>query len=399
MNIKTTPQWREAENWFNHLQPRQSFFTIVIDAPAIADTLDETDQQLAELLEAVPQFYPAWFRRAEIMLRTGKSEEGERFLDQGFQHLSEIVTREEEFITILSAPLESLEQLLRYDLVVRVLERAVRLFPDVASFYDELAYCTMLVWPDKSSSALYYQEKALECDPDNDYFINNLGWLYLMMADYDKAEQYFTKAVDFNSQNDTAFDNLDMLEIMREKGMSYQQYLLRPMYREDFTALIESGDWEEARELSMSVNKDRLDAFKRFQLTGGKVKAHDLLGMLQVVAVYFEALAGLPEDELVLCDDLDRVLDNFNSVLASMLEQAEFMDEEVLKFYGQALEGFYEFLVKQKLVSSGQVSTFKKRLEDFIKRLAPNLEFYYDALQDVTLSEKEREQKLSAILY
>ncbi len=62
MNIKTTPQWREAENWFNHLHPRQSF-TIVVDAPAIADTLEETDKQLAELLEAVPQFYPAWFRQ------------------------------------------------------------------------------------------------------------------------------------------------------------------------------------------------------------------------------------------------------------------------------------------------------------------------------------------------
>ncbi|HEX2868824.1 MAG TPA: tetratricopeptide repeat protein [Ignavibacteriales bacterium] len=56
--------------------------------------------------------------------------------------------------------------------------------------------------------ALHMAEKAVEKDPGNSSYLDTYGWVYYMMGNYDKAEEYIRKAIALDSSNSTLIEHL-----------------------------------------------------------------------------------------------------------------------------------------------------------------------------------------------
>lgn len=392
--MMSTNIWRETENAFYHINAPAAF-SIVGDAPVVALSMEQVNETLAELLETLPEFYPAWFKRAEIALRGGNPKDGETFLDEGFRRLSELVTDEEEFYNIWTGVQESLEKLLRYDLLVKCLEKAVVLFPEDPGFFDELAFCMLQLPNVDGEKALKYQQTAMDLDEGNDYYISNMGWIQLMLGNFDKAEEFFQEAVDYNPDNETALENLEVTIKMREERLNYQTYLLRTD-EEKVKELVEDGENDEAIEMVQILKSDRQEAFKRHHLAQGKIAPHDLVGMIQNVQLWLESIDDVGDDGVVLWEDMDYVRKNYKTVLMDMLERLDMFDEQIFTFFGNSVVSFYSFLADEKLVPAAQFEALKGELILFVQQLGPHLEHYFHILNDVTLEEKERIDRLNA---
>ena len=159
-NPRKTAEWREAENWYSQLYA-SPVFSVMGGGLMPGPDAEGIDQELENILVMCPLYFPAWFYRGEYMLRIGSISEGEKFIEKGFDCMQEVLEDEKEFERVLSKRIENLEKLLRYDLAARYMGKAIRIFPDTASYYDDLAFY-ILQLPDREKiEALRMQEKAL----------------------------------------------------------------------------------------------------------------------------------------------------------------------------------------------------------------------------------------------
>ncbi len=395
-NPKKTPEWREAENWFKqlHASPVFSFFGGGIMPGPDSEALDG---ELAKLLTFCPDYFPAWFYRGEYMLRAGKAAEGEQYIKSGFDHMAVVLEKEEEFERVLYQQVENLEKLLRYDLTAALMEKAIRLFPDTACYYDDLAYY-ILQLPDRDKSeALRRQEKALDLDPDNDCFINNTGWIHLMMGNFHEAEQSFNKALDFNVDNPGALKNLDTAEYMRAHKLYYLEYLLRPADMKEIRNLRENVDFEGATELCREYNTDREDAFQTHALQNKTMHPHDILNVLQPFRFFMKDVEKTMVDDIFLYENIDLLCDNFKLFLYRFIRTREFIEEQMLLEINRSLAIFYDFLRDKNLITTDQHKRFNDRINSTIGEFSRKIEDYNRLRHDFNLQEAEREKGIEEL--
>jgi len=331
------------------------------------------------------------------MLRIGKSSEGETFIEKGFDYMVRVLEDEEEFERVLSKRIENLETLLRYDLAARFMEKAIRIFPDTASYYDDLAFY-ILQLPDRDKSeALRMQKKALDIDPDNDYFINNLGWVHLMMGNFKDAEMYFRKALDFNIDNPNALKNLDTVEYMHQHNLSYFEYLVRPADTKGIKNLLESVDFEGAAELCREYNADRVDAFKMNGLQKKTLPPHEILNILQPFRFFMNNVEKMVDDEIFLYENIDLLDKKFKSFLYDFIINTEFIEEQLLEEINRSLKSFYNFLSETRLVTSDQNRRFIDHTNSLIREFTRKIEDYSRIRHDINLPEAEREKAIEEL--
>jgi hypothetical protein len=393
---RKTPEWREAEGRYNQLHLSPSF-TIIGVSPMPGFTYEDLDRELGEILEVCPRYFPALFLRGEYMLRMGKTSEGESLIDRACDFLVEIVDHEEEFKQKLSFRIENLEKLLRYDLAARCLERAVRAFPDTADFYDDLAFCLLQFPGGDKNRALRMQQHAIEIDPDNDYYINNLGWVHLVMGNLRDAEDCFRKAMEFNIDHPGAFKNLDMAEYMREHRLSYFEYLLRPADMKELDMLLEGGEHEEAAELCRDYNADRVDAFKIHHLGKGALPPHELLNILQPLETFMNAVEEAADNEILLYENIKLWCEKSNEYFIQFVLESDDVEEMFLEDLQRSLTVFYEFLRDMKVVDAARHKQFMTCVIPLIGTLSAKMEELHRLRLDVTLNEEEREKSIEQL--
>ncbi|UCH93086.1 MAG: tetratricopeptide repeat protein, partial [Candidatus Aminicenantes bacterium] len=372
-DIRKTPPWREAEQKFNQVHT-WSVFSIMGVSPTLGPTLEELDQELTEILAGCPEFFPAWFKQGEYMLRIGETAKGEEFIDKAFNHLVNIVREEEELRQMLSPRIENLEKLLRYDLAVKYLEKAIRLFPDTATYYDDLAFY-ILQLPDRDNSeALRRQEEALEIDPGNDYFVNNLGWVHLMNGNYQQAQEYFQKAMEFNPDNPSAWENLEAAEYMDQHRLTYFEYLLRPADMDMLNDLFKAADFQGAAELCQVYNTDRREAFKIHHLQKKNLPSHEILNILQPFKFFMNTLEKRVDDEIFLYENMDLVHNKFKYFLYQFLLNSDNVDELLLDDICRSLTVFYDFLRETNLLTTDQYKRFVGLITPLIKEFSGKID-------------------------
>ncbi|MCP5106026.1 MAG: tetratricopeptide repeat protein [bacterium] len=308
---------------------------------------------------------------------------------------------EEEFEKILASRVENLEKLLRYDLAARYLEKAIRVFPDTVSYYDDLAFALLqLSVPDKTG-ALRMQLKALEMDPDNDFFINNLGWVYLMMGNYKDAEAHFQKAMEFDPDNPSPFKNMDAAEYMHKHRLNYFEYLVRPADMRELRELMKERHVEDVIALCGEYNADRVEAFKIHHLRKKALPPHEILNALQLVEYFMNEVAKAAEDEVYydeneffLYDNIDLFYKKSRKLFYWFIVSSDIVDGQFLEEVGHALKVFYDFLSGAKLVSSDR---FTEHLASITSEFAGKLEEYHRLRHDVTLEEDDRETAIDRL--
>lgn len=395
-NPRKTPEWREAENWFNQLHT-MPVFSIMGGSMMPGPDADVLDSKLENLLVACPSYFPAWFYRGEYMIRIGKIAEGDKYIEKGFDQMAEVLDDEEEFERVLYQRIENLEKLLRYDLTAKLMEKAIRLYPDTPSYYDDLAYYILQLPDRENSEALRLQEKAIEIDQDDDCFINNLGWIHLMMGNSKDAERYFQKALEFNLDNPGALKNLDTAEYMREHKLNYIEYLLRPAGLDEINRLREAVDFKGAAELCREYNADRLDAFKFISLQNKTILPHEILDVLQPFRFFMNKVEQMAEEDIFLYENIDMLCDKFKLFLYRFIITAEFIEEQLLTEINRSLTLFYDFLRDGKLINGDQQKRFSDQANSSISEFSRKIADYNRIRHDINLEEMEREQAIEEL--
>ncbi len=118
--------------------------------------------------------------RWEDVVREGEAA-GERFPDNR---------------DILMTRAAALEQLGRVDESVRLFTRLVESDPNDATAANYLGY----IWADRDenlSEALELIVRAVTLDPENVAYLDSLGWVHFRLGDYDEAERWLRRAIDF----------------------------------------------------------------------------------------------------------------------------------------------------------------------------------------------------------
>jgi tetratricopeptide (TPR) repeat protein len=350
------------------------------------------DERLEGVLDLCPEFYPAWFHRGENMLRVGKIAEGETFIDRAFDYMAEILEDEDEFRQELAHRMGNLEKLLRYDLAAKYMEKAVALFPDTAANYDDLAFYILRLPDRNKSEALRMQEAALDIEPDNDYFINNLGWIYLMMGKIEEAEDNFQKAIEYNLENSSALDNRDAAEYMREHKLNYLEYLLRPAGMDELKRMLEYGDFEELTHQCGILNGDRVEAFKMAHLQKGSLPPHEILDVVQPFEFFMKAVAEMAAGEIFLYENVELLHERFKEFLYEFVIDSDHIDGQLLDDIDRSLVRFYDFLQESRLVTPGANKRFIAFINPLIKEFSGKLEEYNRLRHDVNLETAQRDE-------
>ncbi len=395
-NPRKTPEWREAENWYSQLYA-SPVFSVMGGGLMPGPDAEGIDQELENILVMCPLYFPAWFYRGEYMLRIGRNSEGEKFIEKGFDYMVEVLEDEEEFERVLSKRIENLEKLLRYDLAARYMEKAIRIFPDTASYYDDLAFYILQLPERDKSEALRMQEKAVDIDPDNDYFINNLGWVHLMIGNYKDAGMYFRKALDFNIDNPNALKNLDTAEYMQEHRLSYFEYLVRPADMNEIKNLLENVDFEGAAELCLKYNADRVDAFKINCVQKKTLPPHEILNILQPFKFFMNDVRKMVDDEIFLFENIGLLCKRFKPFLYDFIIHTEFIEEQLLEEINRSTTFFYNFLHETHLVTSDQNKRFIDHINSLISEFSRKIEDYSRIRHDINLQEAEREKAIEEL--
>ncbi len=395
---RETQEWMEADQWFNeaYSTPVFSFFGV---APKIGYTTEELTHQLEQLLEGFPVYYPAWFQLGLYKLSLGNITEGDAAMDKAFQLMGEIVTDEEEFQKRFSFRLEVLVDLYRFDLAVKYLENAIKRFPETATFYDDIAYYSILLPDGDLAKAMQYEKNAMEIDPDNDIFLSNAGWLQMISGNHDEAAAYFQNAIDYNYQNIAAADHLEIAEYLIQHNMTYTDYLLRPIESEYIENPHDDYTFEEIAERVRLYNADRLEAFKLSHLKSGPLSPHENYKTVQVFSMFMDIQeeAETQMENIFLNDDLKLLNENAKDFLLRFLDAGEYVDEILLTDIHTAFGHYYQFLAQKNLVEEAEYKAFLDQFEELKKWVSPKLEEFYEIRENVTYNDNQREEKFEQL--
>ena len=348
-DLRKTKEWREADRLFNEKTPTRRSFSLF----GMGMVNNDTDSRLDQIEAICPNYYPVLFLRGEYMLRVGMDTKGEEYIEKAFQSILEIIDDEEEFIHEIPSETENLAKLLRYDLASKYMEKAITLFPESAALYDYLAFYLLQQPGIDKQKVLEIQEKALELEPDNDYFINNLGWIYMMFGEHEKAMELFRKAIDYSSDEHPDTENMDIAEYMQEHQINYLQYLLRPADMDEIQNLVKHHAVEEVTDLCNLYNTDRLTAFKQYHVHNKTLPIPRILNTVHFVEAFLEVVnRNIDEDsftieDIFLFDHVTNFPHKTRNFIEAFIEKSDRVEDPLQAVIFDALDVLYTFMREQ----------------------------------------------------
>lgn len=393
-DARGSEEWKQAEILYNQVLQKNTFL-IVGTAPVENISLEELGRQLSTVLTVCPHFFPAWFFKGDIMLRSGFTPEGEEYLEKAIDCLFQVVVVDEDFYIYFKPMLDTLDNLYRYDLAVKFIERALTLFPNLVALYDELAYHLSQLPGKNKSRAIQMQLKSIELDPGNEDYINNLGWIYLQLGYLVEAEKYFEDAAMMNPNNEKTMANLETVQYMRAHQMTYFQYLTRPIQANEMDDLLHKND-DEAFIICRQCNEDRTEAFKIYHLENNSLKPFDILFFLGNLMLFVDEveLQRTPDQGLFLFENFDLFMVPFNHFLFHLIINSIYIERDQLGILEDSIEIFYRFLENVHLITKSQYEDFKEHIDRVINDYSSKLEEYYTINHNIDLTEKEREKAI-----
>ncbi len=104
-----------------------------------------------------------------------------------------------------------------YGNALRLYATAAEHYPREALYWDALCYCMGKLG--RTDEALEYARRAVALEPDNYFYLNNLGWSLVELRRYEEAEEVLGKALNLSPDDDhLAQNNLD--ELRRRRKLS-----------------------------------------------------------------------------------------------------------------------------------------------------------------------------------
>jgi tetratricopeptide (TPR) repeat protein len=188
-------------------------------------------------------------KRAEVLLRSGREEEGRRILDEltaagdpqatltAVQALHRAERYEEsipslEKLTAAHAdrPIAGFllgaayERAGQRDKAVTELRRVVGLAPDFHPALNYLGY-TLAEAGESLDEALKLTRRAVALDPDNGSYVDSLGWVYYQLGRHEQAREYLERAARLEPKDATLQEHLgDVYVALGQKERAREAY-------------------------------------------------------------------------------------------------------------------------------------------------------------------------------
>lgn len=396
---RKSADWRNAEKQFQELF-RKAGFSFFGSTPVSGALYGELDAFFGQLLNTCPHYYPAWLALGYNRLRQGKSGDGLQYLFKALDSMQETVEDPEELEKILTFEAKKMEQMMCFAESAQFLEKAAAFLPEAAGCYDDWAYCLSNIPGEPLEKALALQRKALELSPENDALMNDMGWIYLMAGHIPEAVEWFKKASEYSSDDESAAQNMEIAEYMAAHKTDYSGYLLRPPDRALMTELAETEELKDLEALRNDYNTDRRDAFKLFCLKTKNLPPHQIMDMLAPLDYFFQVVENAMDPEFEtppLHEEYNRWPGGVKQLLFLFISNAPQCDEDLLAALGDSLREFFTLLQNHKLCSPSDNQGFFLALEKEIAFFQPLLEPFLLLQHDVTLNESERMKQIAEL--
>ena len=169
--------------------------------------IESSIQALENTLEIDSEYAPAILSMGSVEYQRGRVDSGKKFLlslvslpvsasDGGESDLVDIIDEAGDFLIQAGKYADGLE----------IYKAAVARFPGHAVFHQGVGCCAGHEgFHDEAISA---SEAALELDPENQKYVNDLGWSMFEAGRLVQAKQMLTRAVEMNPTDELARENL-----------------------------------------------------------------------------------------------------------------------------------------------------------------------------------------------
>jgi Flp pilus assembly protein TadD len=162
-------------------------------------------------LELKPTYAPAILSMGSVEYQRGRRAEGRRLfrsllsLPEDTPDLCEIIDEAGSFLIQIGAYADGLA----------LLRAAIERFRAVAALQQGLACCAG--HEGYHDEAVAASERALQLEPDNQKFVNDLGWSLLEAGRLEEAEKVLERAVSMDPSDELARENLRISKAKSEQ--------------------------------------------------------------------------------------------------------------------------------------------------------------------------------------
>jgi len=181
-------------------------------------TLGDREGALARLkraLELKPTYAPAILSLGSVEYQQGRRAEGRRL----FRSLLSLPEDTTDLCEIIDEAGSFLIQIGAYKDGLAFFQEAVKRFPAVAALHQGLGCCAG--HEGHHDEAVVASERAVQLEPDNQKFVNDLGWSLLEAGRLEEAEKVLAQAVSMDPSDALARENLRISKAkseQRQKG-------------------------------------------------------------------------------------------------------------------------------------------------------------------------------------
>ena len=167
--------------------------------------------RLKRALELKPTYAPAILSMGSVEYQGGRRAEGRRLfrsllsLPEDTPDLGEIINEAGSFLIQIGAYADGLA----------LLRGAIERFPAVAALQQGFACCAG--HEGCHNEAVAASERALQLEPENQKFVNDLGWSLLEAGRLEEAEKVLDRAVSMDPSDELARENLRISKAKSEQ--------------------------------------------------------------------------------------------------------------------------------------------------------------------------------------
>ncbi|MBI2481722.1 MAG: hypothetical protein HYV60_24675 [Planctomycetia bacterium] len=385
MNVKESDAWKAAAWRYSAIRASQQTPFPGTRPPAPGEVIEE----LEDVLKGCPEFYPA---AIEIVLRRQGAELADgseaELIGRGLRLMLEFGAPErpeEESLNLI----DNLEGLWRFDLCKLCLEILTDRFPEKAIYWDYLANANAQLGD--VPAALRLSAKATEMEPRNGFIRANRGLFYLMAGDAKEAEVHLLEARRVDPENPEARGNLEVQRYLARHGGNFDDYLLRPVDREQLDHLDADGDFEGLDRLCGQYNNDRLQALGR-KLSSDDESRVQCGGLIRTLQMFFDFVDRVSNMAGRLDEDVSHVDRYFEPIMHKFIYKFGDVDRQLMKEVFESLLTFYGFLSDRKLIAAEQLKEFRSTVRRNRTPLIKKMERYNAIRHDGTMDEDRKEE-------
>lgn len=161
------------------------------------------EQKLLDVLDLDPENVEGLNLLAQVYAQTERPEKAL----QCFKKFFSMAISEEDIVKAASGLTQAYEGIEEYEKAIKIYEMVLSKIKN-AELYNGLGYC----WSKLSAfdKGIKYSKLAVDLEPDNAVFVNDLGFTYLENGELEKAKQLFLRSLEIDPEYDLAKRNLEL---------------------------------------------------------------------------------------------------------------------------------------------------------------------------------------------